>query len=129
MPYKIPPQQIVIEEMHRILADSKVINSQQRLQKILIKEIKKKDPDYELTPQRLRRLAVKSGEITLEIHCRDSQEKAESATCPVCGTKMQSTKNKTLYDWEVVVGHRCPLCGYWTGGKKRVPIRYVFRLK
>lgn len=129
MPYKIPPQQIVIEEMQRILADSKVINSQQRLQKILIKDLKKKDPDYELTPQRLRRLAVKSGEITLEIHCRDSQEKAESTTCPVCGSKMQSTKNKTLYDWEVIVGHRCALCGYWTGGKKRIPIRYVFRLK
>jgi len=129
MPYKIPPQDIVIEEMQRILADSKVINSQQRLQKILIRELKKKDPDYELTPQRLRRMAVKSGEITLEIHCRDSPEKAESTTCPVCGSKMQSMKNKTLYDWEVVVGHRCTLCGYWTGSKKRIPVRYVFRLK
>jgi hypothetical protein len=128
MPYKIPPKELVLEEMLKILTESKIINSQKRFQHILIKQIKKVDASYELTPQRVRRLAAKSNEMVLEIHCREGLEKSESLTCPVCGTKMVSTKNKTLYDWEVVVGYKCDVCGYWTGTKRRIPIRYVFKL-
>ena len=127
--YKIVPADLVHEEMMNILTESLIIHSQQRFQEIIIPKLKKIDPDYELSPERLRRIAAKSDDIILEIRCRTSTEKSENPMCPVCGTKMSYIKNQTLYNWEVNIGHKCKVCGYWTGTEKRIPVRYIFKLK
>jgi hypothetical protein len=127
--YKIVPAELVHEEMYNILTESLIIHSQERFQAILIKKLKKIDPQYELSPQRLRRIAARSDDIILEIKCRTSTEKSEESTCPVCNSKMNPTKNQTLYNWEVVIGHKCKVCGYWTGNERRIPVRYIFKLK
>ena len=49
--------------------------------------------------------------------------------CPVCGGELKVIKNKTLYGWNISLGYICTQCPYWTGQKKRVPVRYVFILK
>jgi hypothetical protein len=127
--YKIVPADLVHEEMFKILSESLIIHSQKRFQELVITRLKKIDPDYELSPPRLRRIAARSKDITLEIKCRTSQEKSEDVICPVCNTKMRNIKNQTLYDWEVVIGHKCRVCGYWTGSERRIPVRYIFKLK
>ena len=129
MSYKIVPAELVHEEMYNILSESLIIHSQERFQTILIKKLKKIDPKYELSPQRLRRIAARSKDISLEIRCRTSPVKSEDTTCPVCTSKMANIKNQTLYDWEVVIGFKCRVCGYWTGSERRIPVRYIFKLK
>ena len=129
MSYKIVPAELVHEQMYNLLSESLIIHSQQRFQELIITKLKKIDPDYELSPQRLRRIAARSDDIVLEIRCRTSVEKSEDTNCPVCNTAMKNIKNQTLYNWEVTIGHRCKVCGYWTGSDRRIPVRYIFKLK
>ena len=129
MSYKIVPEELVHQEMMKILEESLIIQSQKRFQEIIIKNLKKVDPQFELSPPRLRRIAARSKDISLEIRCRTSAEKNLEQDCPVCDTRMDYIKNKTLYNWDVNIGHKCPVCGYWTGTERRIPVRYIFKLK
>ena len=92
------------------------------------KELKKLNPLYKVSGPRVRRAALRSGLIRLEIHCRETTERRAIYKCPVCSTKLKQVKNQTVYGGTVTLEHRCPGCGYWTGVKRRVPTRYVFTL-
>jgi len=127
--YKIPPEKEVYKVMEKLLSESLVIHSQTKMQTLLIDQLTKSNPNYHLSGTRMRRIAARAKNVVLEIRCRTAKQNFKGSICPVCGAEMKATKNKTLYNWDVVVGAKCRTCGYWTGTQKRVPIRYIFRLK
>jgi ssDNA-binding Zn-finger/Zn-ribbon topoisomerase 1 len=46
--------------------------------------------------------------------------------CPVCRGKLRRLRNRTLRGGTVLVGLRCPECGYNSGRELEVPTKYVF---
>ncbi len=129
MPYKIPKDEDVLKSIKNVMNSLGVINSQTKLKELVERDLKETDENFRVSPRRLRVLALSSDHVSVEIHCRESDTKKSMGKCPVCNHKLKLLKNKTLYDGVVIIGHECTHCSYWTGMKRRIPIRYVFSSK
>jgi len=129
MPYKIPKDEDVLKSIKNVMNSLGVINSQTKLKELVERDLKETDENFRVSPRRLRVLALSSDHVSVEIHCRESDTKKSMGKCPVCNHKLKLLKNKTLYNGVVIIGHECTHCSYWTGMKRRIPIRYVFSSK
>jgi uncharacterized protein with PIN domain len=122
---KIATEKEVLRVLRLLFNKRKVVNSQRQLKKLVDEYLKKK----RVSRYRLRNIAIKSGFIKLEIHSREGDPERVLTRCPVCDTSLKRVKNLTIWGGRVTIEFRCPLCGYWTGKKKRIPTRYVFHKK
>jgi hypothetical protein len=129
MSYKIPSDSEVVNSIKNVMNSYGVINSQTKLKELVERDLKETDENYRVSPRRLRVLALSSNHVSVEIHCRESDSKKSISKCPVCNHKLKLVKNKTIYNGVVIIGHECKNCSYWTGMKRRIPIRYVFSVK
>jgi hypothetical protein len=123
--YRIPSDERVTEALRRLFSTRQMVDSQRRLKFLVEKDLKGQEK-YKVGQPRLRLLAIDSGLVDLEIHCRDTQEMRSLVKCPVCGERIQKVRNMTVFGGTVTLGYRCDRCTYWTGLKRRVPTRYVF---
>ena len=119
----------VVKALKNIFKKQKVVPSQHKLKMLVDSYLKTKKTVRLVSEQRLRNIAVRSGFIKLEIHSRDGDPERVLTKCPVCGSVLKRVKNLTIWGGEVTIEFRCPVCGYWTGKKNRIPTRYVFHLK
>lgn len=119
----------VVKALKTIFKKHKVIPSQRKLKELVDQHLKTKKTTRLVSEQRLRNIAIRSGFVNLEIHSREGDPERVLNRCPVCGTVLKRVKNLTIWGGEVTIEFNCPLCGYWTGKKKRIPTRYVFHLK
>lgn len=126
MSYRIPPKEVLAGAIKAVMEQHQMVNSQRKLTDLVLKELKKIDPEYTATEDRIRRVAIESGAAKLEIHARESDEKTRQTPCPVCGAKMRRIRNETIFGGTVTLGYRCTRCPYWTGMKRRMPVRYIF---
>ncbi len=129
MPYRIPKDKDILNSINNVMNSYGVISSQTKLKELVERDLHESDPTFRVSPKRLRILALSSDDVSVEIHCRESEVRKSMAKCPVCNHKLKLVKNKTLYDGVVIIGHECTHCSYWTGMKRRIPIRYVFSAK
>lgn len=129
MPYKIPTDEEVLRSIKNVMNNLGVVNSQTKLKELVERDLHETDKKYHVSPHRLRVLALSSDDIRVEIHCRETETKKSVNKCPVCNHKLKLVKNKTIFDGVVIIGQECTHCPYWTGLKRRVPIRYVFTAK
>jgi hypothetical protein len=129
MKYHIPSDTQIEDTLKKILSKYRTINSQHKLKKILLRELNKKKKKYGVTGRRIRHIAIDSDFVKLEIYSREGDPKKTMNKCPVCDFNLKRVKNLTIWGGEVTIEFRCLKCGYWTGKKKRVPIRYIFHLK
>ncbi len=82
-----------------------------------------------VTGARVRKLAIASDFVRISVHTREEGAIESLERCPVCDAPMEPIKNKTLYNWVVVLEFSCSRCPYWTPkDQRRLPIRYVFSL-
>jgi len=125
----IPRESELLEAIVKVLDEQKMVRAQYRMRSLVEQELRKADPEYRVSGTRVRKVALASGKITLDIHCRETPDRRAMYKCPVCGTKLKQVKNQTVYGGTVTLEHRCPHCGYWTGLRRRVPTRYVFTLR
>ncbi|NPA75917.1 MAG: hypothetical protein GXO25_07565 [Euryarchaeota archaeon] len=127
--YSIPDETLVRELILRVLHEKYVVSSQAALTREVLKHLKRLNEEFSISGKRLRKIALKMEEVSVEIRCKTSTEEVfHMETCPVCGEKMERIVNLTLEGKKIVVGFRCSFCPYWTGRKLRVPTRYIFRL-
>jgi hypothetical protein len=126
MSYHIPSDEQLIKVLQKVMKKAHTINSQSLLRKIIQDELKKIDPSFGVSPQRLRKLAINSPFVSLEIQSREGNPNKILKGCPVCNHRLKKIKNLTIWGGEVTIEFQCPHCGYWTGKKKRVPTRYIF---
>ncbi len=130
MSYKIPSEKDVGKIIVKVLKVRGVIESQSELNREVLKHLRRINKDFKLTPPRMRRIALKTSKIKIEIRCKTTEKIVENMKiCPVCGGKMEKITNSTLEGEKIAIGFRCTDCPYWTGKNLRVPIRYIFRLK
>lgn len=124
-----PSDTEVVEAIKDALHRYGVVSSQRKMTELVLKELRRHDPDYSVSEQRVRRLAINNGLANIEIHGRDTRDKTLAGACPVCGGKTKRIRNLTVYGGTVTTGYRCAVCGYWTGLRQRVPTLYVFSPK
>ena len=125
--YRIPNRSQVSELILEILLEARTIRSQTLLHRLVRNILKERHGgNFKLSASRLRRIAASTEGVDIIAHCRDLDRPSRKNNCPVCGEKMSTIKNATLYGWTVNTGKMCSLCRYWTGKWERRPIRYVF---
>ena len=123
---KILSDEQIEKAIHQVLKEYRTINSQTQLHNLVLKKLKTKKG---FSNYRLRKIAINSNFVKLEIHSREGDPKKIMNKCPVCTDKLTHVKNQTIWGGKVTIEFRCKNCGYWTGKKKRIPTRYVFHLK
>ena len=128
MSYHIPNDEQVVSALKKVFKNYRTVNSQNKLRKLLIRELNTKKKKFGVSESRLRNLAIKSDFVKLEIHSREGDPKKMLVRCPVCGSSLKRVKNLTIWGGKVTIEYKCSNCGYWTGKKKRIPSRYVFHL-
>jgi len=127
MPYSIPDDDEIEDALRYVMRRMKGINSLSKLRKLILKQLKNIDKDYTVSSERLRKIAVTSSFIKTTIYTRQGKKKKKfSGKCPVCGGKLNLTKNETIFGGTVTLGYKCTKCPYWTTIRRRIPIRYSF---
>lgn len=129
MSYHIPTEDQIKVALENVLKKFRTVQSQNKLKKLVTKELNTKKKKFGVTGNRLRNIAINSDFVKLEIHSREGDPKKLMVKCPVCRSTLKRVKNLTIWGGEVTIEFRCNKCGYWTGKKKRIPTRYVFHLK
>ena len=129
MQYDIPSDNQVEKVLKKVLKKAYTVTSQHKLQELVKKELRTKKKVFGVSAQRLRDIAIRSGFVSMEIHSREGDPHKILHKCPVCKNALKRVKNLTIWGGEVTIEFRCPVCGYWTGKKKRIPTRYVFHYK
>jgi len=129
MAYRKPSDTEILDAVKDALRRHGVISSQRKFAELVMRELRRHDPDYSVSEQRIRRLALASGLVSIDIRTRESDQKTAAGLCPVCGGRTERIRNLTVYGGTVTRGYRCRACGYWTGLKRRVPTLYVFSQK
>lgn len=127
MTYKIPKADILALAIKEALRERRTVISQAKFTELVNSKLKKMDPEYAASEERVRRLTLATKLARVEIHTRELEDKSRNAPCPVCGKKrMRRIQNRTIFDGRVTLGYKCRSCGYRTGLRRRVPVRYVF---
>ena len=129
MHYYIPTDEQVLIGLEKVLKEFRTVHSQNKLKKLVTKELATKKKKFSVSGSRLRNIAINSNLVKLEIHTREGDPKKLMTKCPVCGNTLNRVKNLTIWGGEVTIEFRCKKCNYWTGKKKRIPTRYIFHFK
>jgi DNA topoisomerase IB len=129
MSYHIPSDEQIEKALIKVLNKFHTVQSQSKLKKLVNKSLDTKKKKFGVTGERIRKVAINSDFVRLEIHSREGDPKKVLTKCPVCDGQLKKMKNLTIWGGEVTIEFRCSTCGYWTGKKKRVPTRYVFHIK
>jgi hypothetical protein len=123
--YRIPKKEQILEALKSIFVRRRAVNSQRELKRLVEKELRSKHK-FKVGERRLRQIALDSGLVDVEIHTRESPEKRHLTKCPVCDTKLKKVRNLTVFGGTVTLGFKCSKCSYWSGLKRRIPMRYDF---
>jgi hypothetical protein len=129
MSYHISSDNRIETVIKKVLKKFRTVNSQNKLKELVEKELDTKKKKFGITGSRLRNIALNSSFVKLEIHTREGDPKKLMFKCPVCKSDLYRVKNLTIWGGKVTIEFNCKKCGYWTGKKKRIPIRYIFHLK
>lgn len=123
--YRIPDDEQVAAALQRVMTTKRVVDSQRKLKKLVEKELIGEDI-FRIGEVRLRHVALDSGQVDLQIVCRESGKTKTMVKCPVCTARLKRVRNMTVWGGTVTLGYHCSRCGYWTGLKHRIPTRYIF---
>jgi prepilin signal peptidase PulO-like enzyme (type II secretory pathway) len=126
--YRVPKKEQILEALKSIFVRRRVVNSQRELKQLVEEELRSEEK-FRVGERRLRQVALDSDLVEVEIHTRESPEKRHVSKCPVCGTKLKKVRNLTVFGGTVTLGFKCSRCAYWSGLKRRIPMRYVFTRK
>ena len=100
MHYHVPASEEIVVAIYKALKKHGTIDSQTKMRDMVMEELHMLDRKYRVSPQRVRKLAVKAGFIRMEIKSREGEGEIS----------------------------RCPVCNYKSGVKKQIPTRYIFHL-
>lgn len=102
--------------------------SQRELLARVLPILRRRDPIAALGGRRLRGILLDLPEVRLDVVYREESSRRPLGRCPVCSGAVRPIRNRTLDEDRVILGYRCPRCGYWTHLRRRIPVRYTIRL-
>src|SRR2546427_12068699 len=93
--YRIPNDVRVRDSLVRVFSTRPVVESQRRLKALVEKDLKGEEK-YRVGEPRLRVLAIESGLVDLEIHCRDTTEMRSPVSGPGWGDRLKEVRHMTV---------------------------------
>ncbi|MDR3075413.1 MAG: hypothetical protein LBU30_05195 [Candidatus Methanoplasma sp.] len=126
MPYRIPDEDIISDAVSSVIGRTPHIETQAELLRLVRDELLKRDGEYRVGVERIRRIGLERGILKVSIEYRESDAGTVPHICPVCGNAMSSVMNRSLDGDPVEIGRKCVLCPYAVGRTVLVPSRYVF---
>lgn len=129
MGYRVPSKARLLEAIERVLTASGAIPSQTLLTSLVADELHAEDPAFRVSGERVRRVALASPRIKIQITARRTDDQPIPDRCPVCGQALSVKRNATLDGRLVALESKCTSCPYWTGSRRRVPMRYQFHMR
>lgn len=121
---KIPPKDMVVSIMKEVMQRRRVVTTLNELWTLVMTNLKKINRRFAISPQRVKKMAVQTPEIEIKAKTRRSKTKVTS--CPVCKNGLGKIYGKNLLGKKMHSGYRCKNCGYRTGVKVTVPMKYIF---
>ena len=126
--YRIPKDEQVLAALRRATDLKPIVDSQRKLKRLVERELRGEE-GFKVGEGRVRRIAIDSKLFELRINTRETEQRKSMVKCPVCDSRLRRLRNETVYGGTVTLGYKCPTCGYWTGLRRRVPVRYTFTRK
>lgn len=124
---KIPDSELVKRAIYQILREHGIVRTQEQLAEMVEGELKRLDDEYEISPERARRIALEVAGLELDIKKRKGDDERPEI-CPVCGAGLHEKVSNNLEGERVIVGVTCPQCDYDSDLKEFMPRQYDFRL-
>ena len=126
MERKIPKKQKVLATIKKVLKRHLKVESQERLAELVLRELRKEDKNYTLTPTRVKRIALEIPEIEVKAKTKKSINLQKIEKCPICESEIVERKIKNLVGKEIIVGYKCTKCGYESDLEAFMPMKYEF---
>ena len=126
MAYRVPTAEVLSAAVAAAIKDMDTVGSQRRFTDLVRAELRRIDPRYGVTEDRLRRTAINARLVRVAVDTRDTGKRKKVVTCPVCGSRLKRVRNRTISGGTVTIGKKCPLCPFRMGTTRRVPVRYTF---
>jgi predicted RNA-binding Zn-ribbon protein involved in translation (DUF1610 family) len=123
---RIPPKQKVLTAIKKVLKRYLKIESQDRLADEVLRELRKEDKNYVITPTRVKRIALEIPEIEVKAKTKKSINLQKIEKCPICENEIVERKIKNLVGKEIIVGYKCTKCGYESDLEAFMPMKYEF---
>lgn len=124
--YRVPPDEEVVAATVKVILREGQVDSQKRLAELVKREMRRRDPKARVGESRIRHLALASGLVGVHVRARHEGTSPKLEECPVCGSALKRTTNRTLTGGTSSTGYKCTRCPWWTGREYRVPNRYAF---
>jgi len=126
---KIPRSDLVIHTMKEILKRRKIVQSQEDLCFFVLDKLKNYDPNFVLSPHRVKSLVIKVPEVEIKAKTKKIPAMTKLETCPVCKKKIDKIYGKNLLNKRIQIGYVCKRCGYTTDLEAFMPMKYIFLWK
>jgi hypothetical protein len=126
---KIPSKEKVTPLVKFVLSSRLKVESQEELCRLVLKQLKKEDKNYTLSPTRVKRIALEIPEIEVKAKTKKRVGLQKIEKCPICDSKLEPLKVKNLLNKEIVIGYRCIDCAYESDLEAFMPMKYEFVLK
>ena len=125
-PRKLPKEEFVENVLRDVLSKRLEIDTQERLAYLVLSELKKYDPDFVISPERVKNIALRMPEVEVKVKTKKVPEMKKPVECPVCGGKIQPIYGKNLLGKKIIIGYRCTQCDYTTDLESFLPMKYIF---
>lgn len=126
---KLPPKEKLIEVTKQIVASRLKVESQEELCRLALRQLKKIDKNYTLSPIRAKRIALLIPEVEVKAKTKKTMRLQKITRCPVCDSAINPIKVKNLLNKEIVIGYRCTKCAYESDLEAFMPMKYIFILR
>ena len=126
---KIPSKEKLIEATKNILRTHLKIDTQEELRRHVLRQLRKEDKNYILTPIRAKRIALLTPEVEVRAKTKKTVKLQKIDKCPVCESGIEPIKVRNLLNKDITIGYRCTDCGYESDLEAFMPMKYIFLVK
>jgi predicted RNA-binding Zn-ribbon protein involved in translation (DUF1610 family) len=120
---KLPKPDVVKFEIVRVLKKHKQVDSQKRMAYLVNKNLKKVEPNYSVSPGKIRILASRTPGVKIRVETRKGKF---SDKCPSCEAKVRKLYTKNLKGRKILYKIACPKCSFSGKNGKWTPKKYSF---
>lgn len=122
--YRIPKSEAVVRAAKEAVKRSGgEVRSLAQLHALVLDRLKKANPNYRLSKERLLKILALSPKVMIRVEKRKT--KRIPRICPLCGSEMEDLFGRDLFGNRVKLGKKCPDCGY-SVERLLEPRRYIF---
>lgn len=115
--------------LRKVMATRFKVNSQEELTSLVLKQLRKENKEYGVSPLRLKRIALSVPEIQVTAKIKHVPKIKDIESCPICDSKIEPLTVRNLLNKNVKVGYKCVECKYESTLDAFMPMKYSFVYK